>query len=169
MLNKNGFSSFSDFVCRRILLFCEHCRPCCQMVRFQTKNPNLGKFARVLQWKMMVYSMDTRSILRSLVIFYWHLVKFVEIWFILYRCGILYQEKSGNTDCRYFLSIPLCKLIQKVFSLLLSPPKTVFGFRGVQAKKYYFSKCLRQMSSASDALWIPWSEWAPLLSKVCRP
>jgi hypothetical protein len=26
----------------------------CQMVCFQTKNPNLGKFWRVLQWKMFV-------------------------------------------------------------------------------------------------------------------
>jgi hypothetical protein len=24
----------------------------CQMVYFQTKNPNLGKFGRVLKWKM---------------------------------------------------------------------------------------------------------------------
>jgi hypothetical protein len=46
----------------------------CQMVCFQTKNPNLGKFWWVLQWKMMVYSMDTWSILRSSVIFYGHLV-----------------------------------------------------------------------------------------------
>jgi hypothetical protein len=28
------------------------------MVCFQTKNPNLGKFWRVLQWKMLVYFMD---------------------------------------------------------------------------------------------------------------
>jgi hypothetical protein len=26
----------------------------CQMVYFQTKNPKLGKYGRVLQWKMMV-------------------------------------------------------------------------------------------------------------------
>jgi hypothetical protein len=50
----------------------------CQMVCFQTKNPNLGKFWRVLQWKIMVYFMDTRSILRSLVIFYGHLVHIVH-------------------------------------------------------------------------------------------
>jgi hypothetical protein len=29
----------------------------CQMVYFQTKNPKLGKFWRVLQWKMLAYSM----------------------------------------------------------------------------------------------------------------
>jgi hypothetical protein len=36
----------------------------CQMVCFLTKNPNLGKFWRVLQWKRMGYFMDTWSILR---------------------------------------------------------------------------------------------------------
>jgi hypothetical protein len=35
----------------------------CQMVRFQAKNPNLGKFWRVLQRKILVYFMDTWSIL----------------------------------------------------------------------------------------------------------
>jgi hypothetical protein len=46
----------------------------CQMVCFQTKNSNLGKILRVLQWNMMAYVMDTWSILRSFVIFYGHLV-----------------------------------------------------------------------------------------------
>jgi hypothetical protein len=59
------------------------------MVCFQTKNPNLGKFWTVLQWKMIVYFMDTWSILRSFDVFYGHLVYFS-------RFGILYQEKSGN-------------------------------------------------------------------------
>jgi hypothetical protein len=27
----------------------------CQMAYFQTKNPNLGKFWKVLQWKMLVF------------------------------------------------------------------------------------------------------------------
>jgi hypothetical protein len=43
------------------------------MVCFQTKNPNLGKFWRVLQWKMLVCFMGTWSILRSFVVFYGHL------------------------------------------------------------------------------------------------
>jgi hypothetical protein len=69
------------------------------MVCFQTKNPNLGKFWRVLHWKRMLFFMDTWSILQSFVIFYVHLVKFMEIWYILPRFGILYQEKSGNPGC----------------------------------------------------------------------
>jgi hypothetical protein len=45
----------------------------CQTVCFQTKK-NLGKFWSVLQWKMLVYFMDTWSILCLFVIFYGHLV-----------------------------------------------------------------------------------------------
>jgi hypothetical protein len=43
----------------------------CQMVHFQTKNPNLGKFWKVLQWKMAVL-----SILLPNCIFYGTLVYF---------------------------------------------------------------------------------------------
>jgi hypothetical protein len=66
------------------------------MVCFQTKNPNLGKFWRVLQWKILAPSMTIWSILRPLEIFYGHLVHFVVIWYISPRFGNLYQEKSGN-------------------------------------------------------------------------
>jgi hypothetical protein len=37
-------------------------RQCCQMVYFQTKNPNLGKFWRALVWKMLIYFMDIWNI-----------------------------------------------------------------------------------------------------------
>jgi hypothetical protein len=40
----------------------------CNMVYFQTKNPNLGKFWRALEWKMLVY------------VFYDHLEYFTAIW-----------------------------------------------------------------------------------------
>jgi hypothetical protein len=40
-----------------------------QMVCFQTKHPNLGKFWRVLLWKILVYFMTIWSILRPLEIF----------------------------------------------------------------------------------------------------
>jgi hypothetical protein len=42
----------------------------CQMVCFQTKNPNLGKFWRALDWKKLIY-------------FFGHLGYFMEIWEIL--------------------------------------------------------------------------------------
>jgi hypothetical protein len=51
----------------------------CQMVCFQTENPNLGKFLRVLLWKILVYFMTIWSSLRPFEILYGHLVYFVEI------------------------------------------------------------------------------------------
>jgi hypothetical protein len=63
------------------------------MVRFQTKNPNLGKFGRVLQWKM-----DTWSIL---TVFCYILCTFgIVCGNLVYfsRFGMLYKEKSGNPD-----------------------------------------------------------------------
>jgi hypothetical protein len=49
----------------------------CQMVCFQTKNPNLGKFWRVLQWKMLVH------------VFYGHLVNFTVFCYILWTFAIV--------------------------------------------------------------------------------
>jgi hypothetical protein len=69
------------------------------MVCFQTKNPNLGKFWRVLQGKIIVYFMDTWSILRYFVIFDGHLVYVVHGNIAYFsHFGTLYQEKSGNSD-----------------------------------------------------------------------
>jgi hypothetical protein len=52
------------------------------MVCFQTKNPDLGKFCRLLLWKILVYFMTIWFILQSFQIFYCHLVYFVVIWYI---------------------------------------------------------------------------------------
>jgi hypothetical protein len=55
----------------------------CQMVYyFQTKNPNLGKSWRILQWKILVYFMAIWSIFCPFCIFYGTLVYFVVIWYI---------------------------------------------------------------------------------------
>jgi hypothetical protein len=72
------------------------------MAEFQTKNPNLGKFGRALQWKMLAYFMNIWNSLRPFLIFYGHLVLLVFIWNIFIhlvyfsRFGCLDQEKSGN-------------------------------------------------------------------------
>jgi hypothetical protein len=80
------------------------------MVCFQTKNPNLGKFWRVLQWKMMVYFMDTWTVLRSFGIFYGHLVYVVRGNLVYFsRFGILYLEKSGNPATHTSLHPPLLR------------------------------------------------------------
>jgi hypothetical protein len=39
----------------------------CQMAYFQTKNPDLGKFLWVLQWKMLVYMVSRYLVERQLV------------------------------------------------------------------------------------------------------
>jgi hypothetical protein len=60
------------------------------MVCFQTKNTNLGKFWRLLQWKMLVYFMAMWSNLWQFGIFCGHLVYFMVTWYIFPRVGMLY-------------------------------------------------------------------------------
>jgi hypothetical protein len=55
----------------------------CQIANFQTKNPNMGKFRRDLQWKMFVYIMVIWSIVLPFGIFCGHLACFIVIWYIL--------------------------------------------------------------------------------------
>jgi hypothetical protein len=62
------------------------------MVNFQTQNPNLGKFWKVLQWMMLVFLLTIWSILQSNSMF-------MAIWYILWSFGVfgmLHREKSGN-------------------------------------------------------------------------
>jgi hypothetical protein len=66
------------------------------MVYFQTKNPSLGKFLRALDCKMLINFMDIWNILRTVGIFYDHLVQFMLIWYIFSDFGIMHQEKSGS-------------------------------------------------------------------------
>jgi hypothetical protein len=68
----------------------------CQMAYFQTKNPNLGKLWRALQWKMLVYFMAIWSILWLVGICCGQLVYFKVVWYIFPHFGMLYHEKSGN-------------------------------------------------------------------------
>jgi hypothetical protein len=52
------------------------------MFYFQTKNPNLGKFWRALEWKMLVHFMTIWNILRPFDVINGRLVWFVVIWYI---------------------------------------------------------------------------------------
>jgi hypothetical protein len=61
----------------------------CQMVYYQTNNPNLGKFWRVLQLKMLVYFMAFLSIFRPCGIFYGNLESSLPFWYIFPRFGML--------------------------------------------------------------------------------
>jgi hypothetical protein len=70
----------------------------CQMVYFQTKNPNLGKFFRALDWKMLICFMAIWNILRTCGIAYDHLVQFLFNGQIFSSFEIVHQEKSGNPE-----------------------------------------------------------------------
>jgi hypothetical protein len=63
-------------------LFCSAKEQGCQMVYYQTKNPNLTNFWRALDWKLLLYFMAIWNILRTFGIFYDHFVHFVFIWYI---------------------------------------------------------------------------------------
>jgi hypothetical protein len=52
------------------------------MAYFQTKNPDLGTFLRVLQLEMLVYYLAVWSILRLFGMFLGHLVYFMIFWYI---------------------------------------------------------------------------------------
>jgi hypothetical protein len=82
-----------------LLRFVWGCAQGCQMVHFQTKSPNLGKFVSALDWKMLIYFMSICNILWTFGIFYDHLVHYVFIWYIFSGFGIMNQEKSGNPGC----------------------------------------------------------------------
>jgi hypothetical protein len=60
------------------------------MVHLQTKNPNLGKFWKALDWKMLKYFMAIWNILRTFPIFYDHLAHFELIF-----CGLISCTKKN--------------------------------------------------------------------------
>jgi hypothetical protein len=68
----------------------------CQMVYFQTKNPNLGKCLGALEWKRLAYYLALWNILRLFGTFYGHFGNSEATWYYFTRFGVLCQEKSGN-------------------------------------------------------------------------
>jgi hypothetical protein len=75
----------------------------CQMVCFPTKNTNLGKFWRVLQWKLLVYFMAIWS-------FYENLVYFVAIWYLLWLFGIFFPVTPGKIWQPWIGGLVSCKI-----------------------------------------------------------
>jgi hypothetical protein len=72
------------------------------MVYFQTKNPNLGKFWRALDGKMLVQVFYHLEYLDHLEYFHGYLGNFLAIWYILYSLGtfsgfgIMYQKNLAT-------------------------------------------------------------------------
>jgi hypothetical protein len=92
------------------------------MVYFQTKNPNLGKFLRALDWKMLIYFVDIWNSLQTFVEFYDHLVQFVLIWYIFSAFGIMHAEKSGNHGAKVSESEKAEQLDTILRSRVTTPP-----------------------------------------------
>jgi hypothetical protein len=74
------------------------------MVYFQTKNPNLGKFWRASDWKVLIN------------VFYGHLAHFMTIWYVLCSFGT------------FFLFLVLCA--KKNLATLVSNESPVGGREG---------------------------------------
>jgi hypothetical protein len=100
---------------------------------FQTKNPNWGKFGRVLQSKMLIYFMAIWS------------TYFTAIWYILWLFGIfygyivffpilglLYHEKTDNHVLQSYLYSPV---INKVFIKLSTAKCRVFDISAKNSDK----------------------------------
>jgi hypothetical protein len=95
----------------------------CQMVCFITKNPNLGKFWRAIEWKMLVYVMVNWNILgpfsNVVVIWYTYLTSFGyivsrKIWQPWYL-----SQKSRPTCSTYQIGFQLTAAA--AFSIHLHP------------------------------------------------
>jgi hypothetical protein len=64
------------------------------MIYFQTKNSNLGKFWRALEWKLWLCFMPICNILWPFGMYIlWLFCNLVAIWYIFPSFGILCQEK----------------------------------------------------------------------------
>jgi hypothetical protein len=64
----------------------------CQMVYFQAKNPNFGKFWRALDWKMLIYFMIIRNSLCTIQYFKTiRYIHFVFVWYIFSSFGIMHR------------------------------------------------------------------------------
>jgi hypothetical protein len=69
----------------------------CQMVYFETKSPNLGKFWRALEWKVLVYPIVIWKNLRPFdIVTLSSFGNVVIIWYVFPRFGILHSGTSGN-------------------------------------------------------------------------
>jgi hypothetical protein len=69
----------------------------CQMVCFQTKNPNLGKIWTAFKENVGMFYGHLEYI-AAIGCILWPFGNLVAIWSIFPCCGILWQEKSGNPD-----------------------------------------------------------------------
>jgi hypothetical protein len=70
------------------------------MVYFLTKNPNLGKFCRALDWKVLIYFMAIWNILQTFGIIYDPLVHFAFNLYIFSARSWYYARRKIWQPCR---------------------------------------------------------------------
>jgi hypothetical protein len=68
----------------------------CQMVYFQTKNTNLGKFWKALKSKMSEYFMAIWNILWPFGTFYGHFGNLVVMWYIFFSVLVYCIKKNQS-------------------------------------------------------------------------
>jgi hypothetical protein len=84
------------------------------MAYFQTQNPNLGKFWRVLQWKMLVYILAIWSILQLSGIFCGH------FWYNVWSFGIFLPFwYNVHMVIWYIFAVLVCSIEKNLASVLL--------------------------------------------------
>jgi hypothetical protein len=72
----------------------------CQVVCFQTKQPNLGKFCRALKRKKVGIFYGQLEYITAFWYILWPFGNLVAIWYNSFHFGISNEEKSGNPDER---------------------------------------------------------------------
>jgi hypothetical protein len=81
---------------------------CCQMVYFQAKNANLGKFFGPCGRKMLVNFINMSSILPPFGIFCGNLVYFMALWYSLWQFGIFYGNLVYFMVIWYIFPLLVC-------------------------------------------------------------
>jgi hypothetical protein len=95
------------------------------MVCFQTKNPNLGTFWRVLQWKILAYFMIIWSILRQYFRAIWYILWFFGIFFpILVFCTKENLATTEKSQFRFFLLRAFLHQGRNIYGDLFGRPKS---------------------------------------------
>jgi hypothetical protein len=84
----------------------------CQMVCFQTKNPDMGKFWRALDWK-------------NVNIFYGHLVHFVFIWYIFLVLVSCIKKNLATLVCARIINWEAVKMFSLEINFCWMSPEEV--------------------------------------------
>jgi hypothetical protein len=76
---------------------------------FHTKNPNLGKFLRVLHWKMLIYFTDIWYIYLPFCIFCGKFGKFFPFWYVVPKKNLAFLLAFVAALFRYLFDVSNCR------------------------------------------------------------